>query len=268
MWSVSALRASIICSGKKDGRLDKYNSEKPPLDKQLLAHNLKLIQEQILATCQRAGRPSSAVALIAVSKTKPVEQIRWCFESGQIDFGENYVQEANQKQKDLSELPIRWHFIGKLQKNKVKFVVGQFALIHSVDSLALAQKISQKAAELKLRQKILLEVNLGDESTKSGFAVAEVPAILAEISKLDHLEVAGLMALPPLQNDPELTRPFFRELKTLFESLKTQLPPEQRSPWQYLSMGTTGDFKVAIEEGANLVRVGTAIFGERETKLV
>lgn len=192
--------------------------------------------------------------------------IQWAFEAGQIAFGENYVQEANAKQKELGHLPIEWHFIGQLQKNKVKNVVGAFTLIHSVDSFELAQKISQKAQELDLQQKILLEVNLGDEATKGGFHKSTLIDQFAEVCALANLELAGLMALPPLLEDPEQTRPFFKDLRILFNTLKTKLPEPRQSHWIFLSMGTTHDFPVAIEEGANIVRVGTAIFGERPAK--
>ncbi|MEY4615796.1 MAG: hypothetical protein RJB66_756 [Pseudomonadota bacterium] len=204
--------------------------------------------------------------LLAVSKTHPSQMIEWAFEKGQLQFGENYVQEANAKQKELSSLPIEWHFIGHLQKNKVKNVVGAFSLIHSVDSLDLAAKISQKAHEQNIQQAILLEVNLGDESTKGGFTKESLSLVFHELQGLPHLTLAGLMALPPLHDDPELTRPYFRDLKNLFDQLKKQLPDSRKEAWKFLSMGTTHDFEVAIQEGANIVRVGTAIFGEREKK--
>lgn len=214
--------------------------------------------------CEKAAIDPQSVCLLAVSKTHPGEMIAWAHELGQIDFGENYVQEANGKQKELGHLPLRWHFIGQLQKNKVKNVVGAFELIHSVDSIELAKKISVKAQELQCQQAILLEVNLGDESTKGGFPKDFLASVFAEIQQLPNLVLAGLMALPPLHKDPEQTRPFFKELKNLFEFLKLQLPEAKRASWKYLSMGTTHDYPIAIQEGANIVRVGTAIFGERQ----
>jgi pyridoxal phosphate enzyme (YggS family) len=237
------------------------------LDKLALQNRLRSVQHEIMAACQNAGIKPNKVQLLAVSKTHPSEMIQWAHEIGQLDFGENYVQEANAKQKELSHLPLRWHFIGQLQKNKVKSVVGAFSLIHSVDSFELAQKIALKAQELNLQQKILLEVNLGDESTKGGFSKALLLEQFHQIMELPHLEVAGLMALPPLFDDPEQTRPYFKELRQLFETLQTHLPPQRQASWQWLSMGTTHDFPVAIEEGANIVRVGTAIFGERQPKI-
>jgi pyridoxal phosphate enzyme (YggS family) len=236
------------------------------LDKANVIQRLQKVKAQIKDACTKAKINSCTINLLAVSKTHPSIMIQWAFEGGQIEFGENYVQEANAKQKELAQIPIQWHFIGQLQKNKVKNVVGAFALIHSVDSLELAQKISQKARELNIQQKILLEVNLGNEESKGGFHKSTVTEQFAVVCTLPNLELSGLMALPPLFDDPEQTRPYFRELRNLFDNLKTTLPKEQQSGWKFLSMGTTHDFPVAIEEGANIVRVGTAIFGERPAK--
>ncbi len=241
---------------KRGGKLDKAN----------LIQRLQTVKAQITEVCNKAKINTDAVNLLAVSKTHTSEMIQWAFEGGQMEFGENYVQEAIAKQKALAQLPLQWHFIGQLQKNKVKNVVGSFSLIHSVDSLELAQKISQKAKNLNIQQKILLEVNLGNEETKSGFNKTTLTQQFDEVCSLPHLELSGLMALPPLFDDPEQTRPYFRELRTLFGSLKTALPKYRQSQWKFLSMGTTHDFPVAIEEGANIVRVGTAIFGERPAK--
>jgi pyridoxal phosphate enzyme (YggS family) len=236
------------------------------LDKQTVQENLRKVREEILAACEKAGVDSSTVALLAVSKTHSSEMVRWCFESGQIDFGENYVQEALSKKKEIDELPLRWHFIGTLQKNKVKNVVGAFSLIHSVDSVELAAKISQKAGEIGVSQKILLEVNLGDETSKGGFSCQMLREQFSQLMELPHLELAGLMALPPLFEDSENTRPYFRELKRLFIELCQRLPLPRQPLWRNLSMGTTHDFAVAIEEGATIVRVGTALFGQRRKR--
>lgn len=235
------------------------------LNKDEVQRRLLLVREKVLNVSAQNAKEQE-VHLLAVSKTHPVQMIEWAYEKGQIDFGENYVQEANAKQKALSTLPIRWHFIGHLQKNKVKDVVGAFYLIHSVDSVELAEKISKRAVEMKVQQKILLEINLGDENTKSGFTKDACFQAFPQIIALPNLELMGLMALPPLHEDPELTRPYFRELHQLFVAMRGSLPRERRSSWTRLSMGTTHDYNVAIEEGANIVRVGTAIFGEREQK--
>jgi pyridoxal phosphate enzyme (YggS family) len=233
------------------------------LNKAVLQENLLKVKAQIEEACFKSGVNSSGVTLLAVSKAHSCAAIQSVFEAGQLDFGENYVQEANRKQKELSLLPIRWHFIGQLQKNKVKFVVGAFDLIHSVDSIELAKKISLSAQSLGIQQKILLEVNLNDEQTKGGFPKQLMSTIFPEIVALPNLKLAGLMAFPPLFANPELVRPFFRELSFLFHNLKERLSENQVPTWHYLSMGTTHDFTIALEEGANLVRIGTALFGER-----
>lgn len=211
----------------------------------------------------QSQKKSSAVVLLAVSKRQTTEKIRWAFDAGQIDFGENYVQEALQKKKELMDLPIRWHFIGALQKNKVKDVVGQFDLIHSVDSFDLAKKISQKANEKDVNQPVLIEVNLAQENSKGGFDKKFLLDNFNQLTVLPNLILSGLMILPPPCENPESNRTYFRELKDLFELIKHMLPLEQQSEWKWLSMGTTQDYIVALEEGANLVRLGTALFGER-----
>ena len=213
--------------------------------------------------CDKIITNPSKIDLIAVSKTQSSEVIKLAYECGQFEFGENYVQESTGKQINLKDLSIHWHFIGHLQKNKVKSVVGTFKLIHSVNDFELAQKISQKAAELKIEQSILLEINLANEVSKSGFTKESIDEIFIKIMDLPNLCLEGLMAIPPLSENAEDSRPYFKKLSQIFEKLKIQLPESKKLQWKRLSMGTTQDFVVAIEEGANCVRVGTAIFGKR-----
>ncbi len=201
--------------------------------------------------------------ILAVSKLQPVEKIRDLYNQGQRKFGENYVQEAMDKQEQLKDLrDIEWHLIGHLQKNKAKFVVGQFALIHSVDSLELAQTLSRQCESKKVTQKILIQVNLAHEESKSGFDKDSLLAKWQEVTDLPHLTIEGLMTMPPLTETGEEVRRYFRELRELQQSLakNTDLA---RHPLKTLSMGTSHDFRVAIQEGATLVRLGTILFGAR-----
>lgn len=221
------------------------------------------IEKIVKHSQKQGGKFDTSVKLLSVSKKQSAEKIRAAFEAGQIDFGENYVQEAELKHLELVDLPITWHFIGKLQKNKVKDVVGKYELIHSVDSLSLAEKISQKAKEKNINQKILIEVNIGDELSKTGFSQLELLEQFNLLTKLPHLVLSGLMILPPMRENVEEMRPFFKELRSLFEILKNRLIEAEKGQWLYLSMGTSHDYEVAIQEGANIVRIGTAIFGER-----
>lgn len=223
-----------------------------------ISDRLKQVRKRIAAACVRAGRAPSDVRLVAVSKTKPAELIRETIAAGQTVFGENYVQEAVDK---INQFPrAEWHFIGSLQTNKAKQVAGRFALIHSVDRLKLAHALD---AALDAVQPILLQVHIGDESTKHGFSLEELPQAAKDISQLRHLSIRGLMALPPLEDSEEKSRVHFAKLREALEIVKAQLPPEQRGLVRELSMGTSGDLEAAILEGATLVRVGTDIFGAR-----
>jgi pyridoxal phosphate enzyme (YggS family) len=222
------------------------------------------IKKQIESVCLKNQIDPSTVQLLAVSKKQPIEKIKFVFELGQKYFGENYVQEALEKQKSLIPIPISWHFIGHLQRNKVKDVVGQFEMIHSVDSMDLAIKISQKAEEKGLSQKILLELNLAQEKSKGGMSKEELELQFQKMIQLPSIILSGLMVLPPPAIDPELVRPYFREAKIFFNKFLNQMTTKQKESWKFLSMGTTQDYLVAIQEGANIVRLGTAIFGERE----
>ncbi len=200
--------------------------------------------------------------ILAVSKLQSVEKIRQLHSQGQRLFGENYVQEALDKLDQLKDLSdIQWHFIGRLQKNKVKFVVGHFHLIHSVDSFELAQVISRKAQETGGRQKILLQLNLADEASKGGFSEGILESSISDLASLSGIEICGLMTMPPLFENPEEARPFFKKLFNIRNQYSSRLPQ-----LTHLSMGTSSDYLVAAEEGATLVRLGTILFGERPVK--
>jgi pyridoxal phosphate enzyme (YggS family) len=225
-----------------------------------IAENLTEVRNRIVAAAQRAGRDPADVRLVAVSKAIPVARLKEAMAAGQSLFGENYLQEAQPKIAALGEAA-HWHFIGHLQSKKARGVVGVFGLIHSVDRLKLAQALEQAAAGLGCVQDILLQVNLAGEASKSGTAPGEAAALLEAIGKLPHLRVRGLMTMPPWFAEPERVRPYFRALRELRDRLEDLHPGKSGLP--DLSMGMTGDFEVAVEEGATLVRVGTAIFAER-----
>lgn len=226
-----------------------------------IATNLQQINERIAAACARAGRDPREVRLVAVSKTKPAADIEAALAAGQTLFGESYVQEFTGKAEQVTG-PVQWHFIGALQSNKVKYLRGRVALIHSVDRLSLAQEIDRQWARLDRPAEILLQVNLGGEASKSGTDEAGLVELARQVSALEHLRVRGLMTLPPWAEDPEEVRPHFRRLAELAARLRElDLPRQEMGE---LSMGMSHDFEVAVEEGATLVRVGTAIFGERD----
>jgi len=217
-----------------------------------IAENLARVRERIAAACARAGRSPDEVTLIGVSKGFPAEAVAEALNAGLEDAGENRIQEAVEKIEALAALGRRprWHLVGHLQTNKVKTAAGLFAIIHSVDSVRLAEAISRRARE---PVPILLEVNVAQEASKFGFAPQEVAGALGEMAPLPNLEVRGLMTVAPLAGDPEAVRPVFRRLRELRDALGLR----------ELSMGMTDDFEVAIEEGATMVRIGRAIFGER-----
>jgi pyridoxal phosphate enzyme (YggS family) len=223
-----------------------------------IAERLAGVRRRIEAAAVRSGRPVSAVTLVAVTKTMPVEAIRAALTAGVTILGENRVQEARDK---IAALPgaARWHLIGHLQTNKAKMAVDLFDRIHSLDSMRLADELHRHAAEAGRRVRCLVQVNVGGEAQKNGVAEDEVRPLLEAVSRLPDIVVEGLMAIPPYLPDPEAVRPFFRRLRRLRDALTADgfsLPD--------LSMGMTHDFEVAVEEGATLVRVGTAIFGSRD----
>jgi pyridoxal phosphate enzyme (YggS family) len=223
--------------------------------------NIEAVRERIRAAAEAAGRDPAAVRLVGVSKTVPAERVRGAVEAGLTLLGENYIQEARDKIAALADLPVTWHFIGHLQRNKAKYAVRLFELIHSVDSLKLARELDKEAAKRGKVQDILIQVNTGKEASKSGVYAEEALALAREAGRLDHLAVRGLMTLPPYFNAPEKVRPFFRALRELRDRIKAETLPGVAM--EELSMGMTGDFEAAIQEGATLVRIGTAIFGER-----
>lgn len=222
------------------------------------AENLNSIRQRIAAACVRAGRAESAVTLLAVSKTHPPETIREAVNCGQFLFGENKIQEAKAK-IPLCPGKARWQFIGHLQSNKVRDAVELFDLVQGVDSLNLAREISKRAEQAAKTMPILLEVNVAGEASKFGYAPEALLAELNELNALPRIEIHGLMAIPPFTPVPEKARPYFRKLRELKERAEAVLGV----PLPQLSMGMSGDFEVAIEEGSTLVRIGTALFGER-----
>ncbi len=227
-----------------------------------LRRNLEAVRAEIAEAASAAGRSPADVDLLAVSKFHPASDVRALASMGQLDFGESYAQEALAKQDelaDLADLGLRWHFIGRLQTNKARFVAGRFSLVHSVDSLKLAQTLHKRAQALQAVQDVLVQVNLAGEGQKAGAAEDDTLRLAAEIMRMDFLGLRGLMLLPPLEDDPERARPWFARLRELRDGLERELGIRLA----HLSMGMTGDFRQAIAEGATMVRIGTRIFGER-----
>ena len=226
----------------------------------MLKENYEEVQKKITEACKRAGRNREEVTLIAVSKTKPVEMLSEIYDLGERNFGENKVQELTEKEEVLPK-DIHWHMIGHLQRNKVKYIIDKVAMIHSVDSLRLAQTIEQEAAKKDLVMPILLEVNVAEEESKFGLTTNEVLPLLEKISIFSHIKVMGLMTIAPFVKNPEENREVFRTLKKL--SVDISAKNINNVNMSVLSMGMTGDYQVAVQEGSTMVRVGTGIFGER-----
>lgn len=222
---------------------------------------LEQVRQRIKAAAEACGRKPETVRLVGVSKTQPVGRVQEALAAGIADLGENYIQEAQDKITALSGCPARWHFIGHLQSNKAKIAVLLFDWIHTVDSVKLAGEIDRHAAKLGKVQNILIQVNTGMEDSKSGVAPDDLPGLVAEIGRLAHVSVRGLMAIPPYFDDPEAVRPHFRQLRMLRDTIREKQIPNVFM--EELSMGMSGDFEAAISEGATMVRIGTAIFGER-----
>jgi pyridoxal phosphate enzyme (YggS family) len=225
-----------------------------------IASRLAEVQSRIAAAAERAGRKPDEITLVAVSKTHSVAEIQEALTAGLQHLGENYAQELRDKHAVIGEGPT-WHFVGHVQKNKVKYIVPACALIHSVDSVELAEAISRRAVAFGRRQAVLVEVNVAGEVSKSGVPVARVEVLLGEMAPLPGIEVQGLMAMPLWGADPEEARPWFRALRELRDDLGRRSLPGVSL--RQLSMGMTADYQVAIEEGATIVRIGTAIFGPR-----
>ncbi len=225
-----------------------------------IAANIKQIQERIAAVCQSCGRNSDEIRLVAVSKKKPAADIDAAINAGQRLLGESYVQECVAKIDEVKAVA-EWHFIGALQSNKVKYLRGKVAMIHSVDRLSLAKEIDRQWGKDNACIDILIQINLGAEESKSGTTANDLIALVNQVARLQHVRIKGLMALPPWEADPETVRPYFRQLRELAEQIdKLELP---NVTMQELSMGMSHDYEVAIEEGSTMVRVGTAIFGAR-----
>ncbi len=231
-----------------------------------IAENLKKIKIEIAEACKNSGRETNSCSLVAVSKTKPTNQILEAISAGQVDFGENYIQEAATKMIEIgvSTSAVHWHFIGTLQSNKVAQVAGLFALIHSVDRLSLAQAIAKESLKKNCVQDILIQINVGDESSKSGVNLASAPELFSQILEQKNLRICGLMCLPPLVKDFSEQRSYFRILKQFMNESREKLSHSQSLDFKILSMGTTHDFVAAIHEGATHARIGTAIFGARD----
>ena len=222
--------------------------------------NLKEVEDKICKACERASRPRAEVTLIAVSKTKPSDMIAAVYNEGIRDFGENKVQEILEKKPVLAD-DIRWHMIGHLQRNKVKQVIDKTCLIHSVDSLRLAEQIEADAAKQNIIVPVLLEVNVAEEESKYGFTVDEVMPAIETIAGFSHISIKGLMTIAPNVENPEENRPIFRKLKQLSVDIINKNIDNVNM--EILSMGMTNDYEVAIEEGSTMIRVGTGIFGAR-----
>lgn len=226
----------------------------------MLKENLAAVEQRIAEACARAGRSRDEVTLIAVSKTKPVEMLSEVYDAGTRDFGENKPQEIRDKYPQLPE-DIRWHMIGHLQRNKIKYIIDKVCMIHSVDSLRLAQAIDEAAEKLGIIMPVLVEVNVAGEESKDGIRPEETEDFVRKISVLPHIHVEGLMTIAPYTENPEENRPYFRNLSKLCVDIREK--NIDNVSMYSLSMGMTGDYEIAIEEGATMVRVGTGIFGER-----
>ncbi|MGH7208063.1 MAG: YggS family pyridoxal phosphate-dependent enzyme [Nitrospiraceae bacterium] len=234
------------------------------VDPDAIARNVEVVFENIRRAAQCAGRPVDSIRLIAVTKSVSMDRIRLAIDAGVKIWGENRLQEALPKLTAVGPRDdLAWHFIGRLQRRKVKAVVGRFQMIHSLDSIELAAEVDRRAGEAGLCQPVLLEVNIGGEPSKAGFLPSAMPDALATLDGMPNLSVRGLMAIPPPSSEPETARPYFRRVCELARSLAR--PGLRRVRMEHLSMGMSQDYEIAVEEGATMVRVGTAIFGARPT---
>ena len=231
----------------------------------MVAENLIVVRNRIADACRRSGRDPDEVLLVAVSKTFGLEALREAINAGQQDFGENYVQELVEKRQALIAHHIRWHYIGHLQSNKAKFIVDYVHLIHSVDSERVAEELDRRAEKANRAIDVLLEVHTTDEATKFGILPARAVELAQSISRLKRVRVQGLMTMGPFSEDPNDSRASFRQLAELKRNIERE--GMEHVSMKHLSMGMTHDFEVAIEEGATIVRIGTAIFGKRKTGL-
>lgn len=227
-----------------------------------IKNRLLTIQDEIQNAAKASNRPPEEVLLVSVSKRKSAATVKEAVDAGVTILGENYIQEAIDKIETLGEIPAVWHFIGHLQSNKARFAVKHFDLIHTVDSLKLAKEIDKQAKKINKTQKILIQINISEEESKSGAGADDALALVKEISTLGNVSIRGLMGMPPFFGAPEKARPFFKALARIKSAIEREKIPNV--DMNHLSMGMSGDFRVAIEEGSTMVRIGTAIFGERD----
>lgn len=227
-----------------------------------IVENLASVRGRIEAACRGAGRDPATVRLVAVCKKKPAAMVREAYDAGQRRFGENYAQELRDKAGELADLDISWHYIGNLQRNKAKYVAPVARMVETLDSVEIAYALADKLPEGAPPLACLIEVNIGDETSKSGISMNGIVPFIKDLLGIERIAVRGLMIIPPYDDDPEKSRPYFRGLRELLALVNREL--NLPSPLTELSMGMSHDFEVAIEEGATIVRVGTAIFGERE----
>ena len=230
----------------------------------MIKQNLESVQNNIKIACDKAGRENASAHLIAVSKTKPVSMLKEAYDAGIRDFGENKVQEILDKYDKLPS-DIRWHMIGHLQRNKVKYIIDKVCLIHSVDSLRLAEEISKEATKHNINMPILIELNIAEESSKFGLSLPDFEDMIRKISALPNIQIKGIMTVAPFVENAEENRQYFKTMKQLSVDIMTK--NIDNVCMDILSMGMTGDYEVAIEEGATHVRVGTGIFGERDYQI-
>lgn len=226
----------------------------------MIKENLEEVEARITRACGRSGRERSEVTLISVSKTKPVEMLQEAYDAGSRDFGENKPQEIREKYPQLPT-DIRWHMIGHLQRNKIKYIIDKVCMIHSVDSIRLAEAIDEEAKKHGIVMPVLIEVNVAEEESKFGVHLDEVESLIRQISELSNIQVQGLMTIAPFTENAEDNRIYFRKLRNLYVDIKDKNIDNVNMC--NLSMGMTGDYEVAVEEGATMVRVGTGIFGAR-----
>ena len=226
----------------------------------MIKENLEEVEARITRACERSGRERSEVTLISVSKTKPEEMLQEAYDAGSRDFGENKPQEIREKYPQLPT-DIRWHMIGHLQRNKIKYIIDKVCMIHSVDSIRLAEAIDEEAKKHGIVMPVLIEVNVAEEESKFGVHLDEVESLIRQISELSNIQVQGLMTIAPFTENAEDNRIYFRKLRNLYVDIKDKNIDNVNMC--NLSMGMTGDYEVAVEEGATMVRVGTGIFGAR-----
>jgi len=244
----------------------KENKEKLNEIREKILDNIKNVKERIKRACERSGRNENEIKIVAVSKTFPSDFIKFAYEGGIRDFGENYVQEALKKINELKELKITWHFVGHLQKNKAKFIPGNFEYLHSLDSIELLKELEKRCSAAQKEIKVLVQINIGKEQTKSGIMPENVFEFFEKALEFEpkHVKICGLMIIPPPPKDKEDSRKYFRELMKIKEECARKGIPENMLA--EISAGMSDDFEIAIEEGATIVRLGRAIFFERERK--